>query len=139
MFISAWAVAETYVDMNYLINGGYKIPLFKTKDNLILTLDPSEWTEGKDLKSHYQEKGILFRMRIISLFCCLYREKKSRSWRTADLIEMNMKKNGWKFHDGKCVYIPAGGKCDVGPLYVWKCDTVSGGIRKEWCNGTDEV
>ena len=82
-----------------------------------MTLDPSEWTEGKDLKSHYQEKGILFRMRIISLFCCLYRERKA-DLENGRFDRDEHEKNGWKFHDGKCVYIPAGGKCDVGPLYV---------------------
>lgn len=97
MFISAWAVAETYVDMNYLINGGYKIPLFKTKDNLILTLDPSEWTEGKDLKSHYQEKGIFVSYEDYLLILLLIQGKEKQILRTADLIEMNMKKTDGNF------------------------------------------
>ena len=75
----------------------------------------------------------------LSPYSAAYTGKRKADLENVRFDRDEHEKNGWKFHDGKCVYIPAGGKCDVGPLYVWKCDTVSGGIRKEWCNGTDEV
>lgn len=98
IFITAWAVAETYVDMDYLVNGGYRIPLIKTKKNLILTADPKKWKENdKDLKKNYQEKGIFVTYEDYLLIMLVIKGKEKRLLRTADLIEMNMKKKDSEF------------------------------------------
>ena len=35
IFLTAWATAETILEMNYLISDGYRVPLLKTKNNLL--------------------------------------------------------------------------------------------------------
>lgn len=93
IFITAWAVAETYVDMDYMVNGGYRIPLRKTDKNLILTGDLDKWRENyKDLKKNYGEKGIFVTYEDYLLIMLVLKGKEKRILRTADLIEMNMKK-----------------------------------------------
>ena len=88
IFLTAWAVAETFVDMNYLVNGGYKIPLIKTKDNLILAKAP---TDGA-LIGNYKETGFFVTYEDYLLLLLLLKGDDKRIMRSADLIEYNMKK-----------------------------------------------
>lgn len=92
IFLTAWATAETVIEMDYLISGGYKVPLLKTKDNLLLADSPSQ--SGTQLISHYGEDGIFVTYEDYLLILLLLKGSETRVMRTADLIEMNMKKNG---------------------------------------------
>lgn len=92
IFLTAWATAETVIEMDYLISGGYKVPLLKTKDNLLLADSPSQ--SGTQLISHYGKKGIFVTYEDYLLILLLLKGSDTRVMRTADLIEMNMKKNG---------------------------------------------
>ena len=40
IFLTAWATAETSLEMHYLLDCGYKIPLFKNNKNIILNEIP---------------------------------------------------------------------------------------------------
>ncbi len=92
IFLTACATAETALDMDYLISGGYKIPLLKKKDNLLLSKMISR---GKAAEiSDYGQRGLFVSYEDYLMILLLIKEKEKRIMRTADLIEMNMKKNG---------------------------------------------
>lgn len=99
IFLTAWATAETVMDMNYLVHGGYKIPLFKTKDNLLL----SDFPTGKGLISNYgnADKGIFVTYEDYLLILLLIKGQKKRLMRSADLIEVNRKKKDGSFSMAK--------------------------------------
>lgn len=90
IFLTAWSAAETALDMHYLIAGGYKIPLFKTKDNVLLSDIPS----GNGLISNYGEKGIFISYEDYLLLLLLLKGEDKRMKRSMDLIEMDMRENG---------------------------------------------
>lgn len=95
IFLTAWSTAETVIEMDYLISGGYKIPLLKTKNNILLNRFPS--ADGSGLISNYnaeQNHSLLVSYEDYLLILLLIKGKDVRIRRTADLIEMNMKKNG---------------------------------------------
>ncbi|MDO5407851.1 MAG: DUF5702 domain-containing protein [Eubacteriales bacterium] len=91
IFLTAWSVAETYMDMHFLVDGGYRIPLLKTSDNVLLQLDPSQ--SGDSLIQNYGEpdwKFVCYEDYLLILL--LVKGEDKRLMRTADLVEMNMKK-----------------------------------------------
>ena len=90
LFLTAWAIAETVMDMNYLIEGGYKIPLLKTNRNLLL----DDFPTGEGVISGYGEEGIFVCYEDYLLILLLLKGRNRRIMRTADLIEMNMKNLG---------------------------------------------
>ncbi len=90
IFLTAWATAETILEMDYLISGGYRIPLFKTSKNILLNDIP----EGQGLISNYGESGIFVSYEDYLLILLLLKGREKRIMRSADLIEMNMKKAG---------------------------------------------
>lgn len=92
IFLTAWATAETIIEMEYLISGGYKIPLLKTTDNLLLTLGPDQVNDT--LIDNYGKTGIFVSYEDYLLILLLIKGRDKRILRSADLIEMNMKKNG---------------------------------------------
>ncbi len=92
IILTAWAVAETLIEMDYLINKGYKIPLFKTGKNVLLTISPNGSTEG--LISHYGQTGFFVTYEDYLLILLLLKGDDKRIMRSADLIEFNMKANG---------------------------------------------
>lgn len=94
IFLTAWATAETILEMHYLISGGYKIPLLKNSKNILLTLDVGPGASGDGLLKHYGKKGIFVSYEDYLLILLLIKGKEKRIMRSADLIEMNMKKNG---------------------------------------------
>lgn len=74
IFLTAWSVAETVLDMHYLIDEGYRIPLFKTKDTVLLTVDFRR-EPPVDLSIIIKEKTevtaiFMYVTKIISCFFC---------------------------------------------------------------------
>lgn len=90
IFLTAWSVAETTMDMDYLISGGYKIPLIKTSNNVLLGDIPN----GKGLIDNYGKKSFLVCYEDYLLILLLLKGDDKRVRRTADLVEMNMRVNG---------------------------------------------
>lgn len=92
IFLTAWATAETRLEMHYLIDCGYKIPAYKTKDNILLKDIPT----GEGLVSNYGDvkKGLFVTYEDYLLVMLLLQGSEKRIMRTADLIEFNMKENG---------------------------------------------
>ncbi len=92
IFLTAWATAETILEMNYLISDGYRVPLLKTKNNLLLTVSPKN--TGDRLIDHYGETGVFVSYEDYLLILLLIKGREKRIMRSADLIEMNMIKAG---------------------------------------------
>lgn len=92
IFLTAWATAETILEMNYLISDGYRVPLLKTKNNLLLTISPKN--TGDRLIDHYGETGVFVSYEDYLLILLLIKGREKRIMRSADLIEMNMIKAG---------------------------------------------
>lgn len=93
MFLTAWATAETILEMDYLISGGYRIPLFKTPKNILLNKMPDGDQEG--LISNYGEDAIFVSYEDYLMILLLITGRDKRIMRTADLVEMNMRKCGY--------------------------------------------
>lgn len=95
IFLTAWATAESIIEMNYLIEGGYKIPLIKTTNNILLKDIPSAPKEGL-ITNYDAEKHptVLVSYEDYLLIMLLIKGEEKRLARTADLIEFNMKNDG---------------------------------------------
>lgn len=89
IFLTAWAIAETQMDMHFLVDCGYKIPVLKTSKNVLLTEIP---TGDDGLVNNYGEKGLFVSYEDYLLIMLLMQGEKTRLMRSADLIEFNMKK-----------------------------------------------
>lgn len=92
IFLTAWSVAETTVEMDYLISGGYKIPLFKTPKNILLNEFPD--ADGSGLIGNYGESGLFVSYEDYLMILLLIKGREKRIMRTADLVEMNMRHTG---------------------------------------------
>lgn len=114
IFIAAWATAETVVDMNFLIEGGYRIPLIKTKNNVVL----KEFPDGDGLISNYGENGIFVSYEDYLLIMLLLAGQETRLMRSADLIEMNMKRIQSDFTMAKA-YTYIHGKTELSTRYLF--------------------
>lgn len=90
IFLTAWATAETILEMEYLVSEGYRIPLLKTSKNILLKANP----RGNGPISNYGEKGFFVSYEDYLLILLLAKGRDKRIMRTADVIEMNMKKKG---------------------------------------------
>lgn len=114
IFIAAWATAETIVDMNFLIEGGYRIPILKTKNNVIL----KEFPGDNGLISNYGESGIFVSYEDYLLILLLLAGRETRLMRSADLIEMNMKKTQSDFTMAEA-YTYLHGKTEFSTRYLF--------------------
>ena len=94
IFLTAWATAETIIEMDYLISGGYRIPLIKTTNNILLTMSANSSSDEQGLISNYGKEGIFVSYEDYLLMLLLLTGREKRILRTADLVEINMKKNG---------------------------------------------
>lgn len=102
VFLTAWAAGETALDLSLLIDGGYKIPLIKTKDSLFLSdifkigdaIDPDKHVEllrGKRAsQSTFDKITVSYEDYLIILLAFVNRETRLK--RVADLIQLNMQK-----------------------------------------------
>ncbi len=122
IFIAAWATAETVMDMNFLIEDGYRIPLIKTKNNVILQPDEGKSIDaissGEGLAAHYGESGIFVSYEDYLLIMLLLAGQETRLMRSADLIEMNMKKTQSDFTMAKA-YTYLHGKTELSTRYLF--------------------
>lgn len=116
IFLTAWATAETAMDMNYLVHQGYRIPLLKTKDNLLL----SDFPTGEGLITNYgdPDKGIFVSYEDYLLILLLVKGKQKRLMRSADLIEMNMRKKDGEFSMAKA-YTGIQAETDLSTRYLF--------------------
>lgn len=91
IFLTAWATAETSLEMHYLLDCGYKIPLFKNNKNIIL----NEIPDGDGLVDNYGSvnSGVFVTYEDYLLILLLIQGSEKRIMRSADLIEVNMKNN----------------------------------------------
>ncbi len=94
IFLTAWATTETVIEMNYLISGGYRIPLIKTNENILLNKLEFLESDGQGLIENYGETGVFVSYEDYLLILLLIKGRDKRMMRTEDLIEMNIKKGG---------------------------------------------
>lgn len=101
IYIAAWAAGETALELTYLIDDGYRVPLIKTKRNLFIdsfgsiASAVSEGTRENLLKANSGSAlDVCYEDYLLMLMCFVGRE--TRLLRVADLIEMNMNERGNK-------------------------------------------
>lgn len=116
IFLTAWATAETVMDMNYLVNEGYRIPLLKTGKNLLSVNGPKE--EGLVTRYGDPDEGIFVSYEDYLLILLLVKGKQKRLMRSADLIEMNMRKKDPAFSIAKA-YTGIQAKTDLSTKYLF--------------------
>lgn len=113
IFLTAWATAETFADMNYLMQG-YRIPLWKDSKNLLLDslVDMSYGIE------RYGQNGIFISYEDYLMLMLLIAGENTRLMRSADLIEMNMRQKQPDFTMAKAyTYINA--KTELSTRYLF--------------------
>lgn len=89
IFLTAWVTMETVIEMDYLLSGGYKIPLLKNTGNILTK--PSRMPARIE---NYGQSGVFVTYEDYLLLLLLIEGREKRIMRSADLIEMNMKLNG---------------------------------------------
>lgn len=98
IFLTAWGVAETVLDMHYLIDEGYRIPLFKTKDTVLLTVDFSQGASDGLVNNYKGKNGsdsnIYVCYEDYLLFFLLLKGSDNRLMKIADLVQMDMQEMG---------------------------------------------
>lgn len=100
IYIAAWAAGETALELSYLIDDGYKVPLIKSSENLFIEhfWDAAEAVANKDglirrkhTSNEFLDKiNVSYEDYLLILMCFVDRE--TRLLRTADLIQLNMNK-----------------------------------------------
>ena len=98
IFLTAWAVAETVIEMGYLVNDGYRIPLIKTQSNLLLRTD-ADLNGSGGLIGNYggTNRSVFVSYEDYLLIMMLIEGRNQRLMRSADIIEINMKKKAPDF------------------------------------------
>lgn len=98
IFLTAWSVAETVLDMHYLIDEGYRIPLFKTKDTVLLTVDFSGGASDGLVNNYKGSSGNTNNIYVCYedylLFFLLLKGSDNRLMKIADLVQMDMQEMG---------------------------------------------
>ncbi len=123
IFLTAWTIAETILDMHYLIDEGYRIPLFKKKDTILLELDFSSG-ESAELVEHYRsdsgsDKNIYVSYEDYLLLLLLLKSSQKRLMRTADLIELDMQMQEENFRiEEAYTYIRAKSNLSIRYLFI---------------------
>lgn len=98
VFIAAWAAGETALEMNYLIDDGYRIPLIKRKlfiksfDDVLSVGEEHREELIKDYSSNSID--VCYEDYLLLLMCFVDRD--TRLLRIADLIQLNMQTRGQK-------------------------------------------
>ena len=84
--------------MHYLIDEGYRIPLFKTKDTVLLTVDFSDGASDGLVNNYKGNSGsdsnIYVCYEDYLLFFLLMKGSDNRLMRIADLVQMDMQEMG---------------------------------------------
>jgi len=93
-FMMAVASAETFIEMDFLVNKGYKIPLIKHGKNLNLCPPDADafeiGSDGATLEPYFQEVdfGVCYED-FLSIFMLMLVDKNTKLKRIADLIQMD--------------------------------------------------
>lgn len=96
VFIAAWAAGETALEMNYLIDDGYRIPLIKTKlfiksfENVLSVGEENREELIKNCDSSLVD--VCYEDYLLLLMCFV--DRNTRLLRVADLIQLNMQTRG---------------------------------------------
>ena len=100
VYIAAWAAGETALELSYLIDDGYKVPLIKTNDTLFIAhfwdvaaaIGSSDTLMRKKYNSNeFADKiNVSYEDYLLILMCFVDRD--TRLLRTADLVQLNMNK-----------------------------------------------
>ena len=100
VYIAAWAAGETALELSYLIDDGYRVPLIKGKGTLFIQnfWDAATAIASSDtlMRAKYNSNSftdkicVSYEDYLIILMCFVDRE--TRLLRTADLIQLNMNK-----------------------------------------------
>lgn len=86
--IAIIAALETYWDMVFLVNMGYKVPFIKTTKNLNISLDNLE--DGDVSAPNFESSDLMVKYEDYLLIFMLFTNQEDVLFRTADLIQMNM-------------------------------------------------
>lgn len=127
--IALVAALETYQDMVFLVNQGYKVPFIKTKDNLTYSLEnlsdgvldkPSFKDEDGDGKPDGITGKLWISYENYLLIFMLFAGQENVLFRSADLIQMNMSKETGKQYDlAKCYsYVRCKNDVSIKPLMI---------------------
>lgn len=127
LFMIAWAAGETAIDLNYLIEEGFKIPLIKTKDDLYIKKltdvstainNPKELIEkGKSVKAKLDIR-VTYEDYLVMMLMFVNRE--TRLTRTADLVQLNMIESGKEDFEMKKAYTYIEANSEVSIKYLFK-------------------
>jgi len=92
IFITAWALAETTIEMDFLVNKGYKVSLIKTGTNLIMqSITDATNLEGK-LHSRLQNEVLAVSYEdYLLLMLLLGTNSETRVRRIGDVVQLNMR------------------------------------------------
>lgn len=105
VYIAAWAAGETALELSYLIDDGYKVPLIKGKGSLYIQnfwdVAAAIGNSDKLMRDKYYATGLTDKICVsyedylIILMCFVNRD--TRLLRIADLIQLNMNKRYGSF------------------------------------------
>lgn len=92
IYITAWAIAETCAEMNYLVESGYRIPLVKTGKELLIKsiLYPIATEENLKKIDEVSTINICYEDYLLLLMCVMT-NSETRVRRIGDLIQLNMR------------------------------------------------
>lgn len=109
VYIAAWAAGETALELSYLIDDGYKVPLVKGKGSLYIQnfwdVAAAIGNSDKLMRDKYYATGLTDKICVsyedylIILMCFVDRD--TRLLRIADLIQLNMNKRYGSFDMSK--------------------------------------
>ena len=129
--IAVLAALETYFDMEFLITYGYKIPFWKTPDNLTLSLDnlKSKLSSASDSSSiingllktpNCDGSRFLVSYETYLWFFILLTGKENKLLRSADLMQLNIRETSdptYRMAD-HYTYVRCYTKATVKPMFV---------------------
>ncbi len=92
IYITAWALAETTIEMNFLVNNGYKVSLIKTGQNLIMeSITDAVNLEGK-LHAKLENEALAVSYEdYLLLMLLLGTNSETRVRRIGDVVQLNMR------------------------------------------------
>ena len=120
VFITAWALAETTLELSYLIDKGYRIPLIKTSKNVLISEFGAAGMESRLQQTCGMKGSINVCYEDYLLIMLLFVPSNTRVRRMGDLVQLNMRKRHDKdFMLNKAsTYIEA--KTDIGIDYLFQ-------------------
>lgn len=90
VFLTAWALAETTLEMDYLVNKGYKVSLIKTGQNMLIdSLDDFTHAESNLNSSVTKGISVCYEDYLLLMLLCVGSETRVR--RIGDLVQLNMR------------------------------------------------